>query len=91
MKEFSMNGINMGIAQVNTVDVAGLLNKQADLERVMTVSYTHLSPSNDFKCSLHLESTTSNSIYFSSLLIRSEDVYKRQVSISLSFTPIESR
>ena len=35
MKEFSMNGINMGIAQVNTVDVAGLLNKQADLERVM--------------------------------------------------------
>ena len=32
MKEFSMNGINMGIAQVNTVDVAGLLNKKADLE-----------------------------------------------------------
>lgn len=35
MKEFSMNGINMGIAQVNTVDVAGLLNKKADLERAM--------------------------------------------------------
>ena len=35
MKEFSMNGIHMAIAQINTVDVAGVLSKQVDLEKTM--------------------------------------------------------
>ena len=35
MKEFSMNGIHMAIAQINTVDVAGVLSKQLDLEKTM--------------------------------------------------------
>lgn len=35
MKEFDMNGKKVAVAQVNTVDVAGLLNTQAELEAAM--------------------------------------------------------
>lgn len=35
MKEFTMSGLKVAVAQVNTVDVNGLLEKKAELEAVM--------------------------------------------------------
>lgn len=35
-KEFTMNGIKLAISQVNTVDVKGVLDQQAALEKVMS-------------------------------------------------------
>jgi len=35
MKEFRMSGLSVAVAQVNTVDVKGTLNKQKELESVM--------------------------------------------------------
>lgn len=35
MKEFKMSGLSVAVAQVNTVDVKGTLDKQKDLEEVM--------------------------------------------------------
>lgn len=37
MKEFNMNGINIAISQINTVDVKGVLNRQEEIEKTINL------------------------------------------------------
>ncbi|MEG0235358.1 putative manganese-dependent inorganic diphosphatase, partial [Cetobacterium sp.] len=47
-KEFSMNGVKLAISQVNTVDVKGVLDQQASLEKAMTET----NAKNDYQLSV---------------------------------------